>query len=200
VVGGAEAVEAPERARQQAIAQGVAVAPPVVPYDAQVTVGLGLLPGQFMGEQAGDAEQPGLQGGRPDGPGVEAGEEAGAQLGEAAHGPGVVLVAEGGQDAFPESLFPAGLSGGGLEHGGLPFQADLGGLPEKFADPIGGNSRSGAAQCPCWSAGRAGGGSLANHARSSSSGASSTWQSASVGNPAAASGSAVQTTWSRTFW
>src|ERR1051325_2236261 len=62
MVGGPQGMEAPEGSRQQAIREGVALAPPLIPDEAYVIVGASAAAGQFGRQQAADAEEPGLEG------------------------------------------------------------------------------------------------------------------------------------------
>ena len=61
MIGRTESVEFPDRARQQAIGQLIAIAPPPIPRAAQKRVGRFLGPGQVCREQPADAQQPRLQ-------------------------------------------------------------------------------------------------------------------------------------------
>ena len=54
-----------------------------------------------------------------------------AQFGQALHGPDVVFVTQGPEEAFPERLLPADAPGAGLELRGLALQAHVRGLVEQ---------------------------------------------------------------------
>ena len=61
MIGRAQAVKFPGRARQDAIVKFIALAPPEIPDAAQIAVRAFLRPGQFRRQQTADAEQPRLQ-------------------------------------------------------------------------------------------------------------------------------------------
>ena len=56
---------------------------------------------------------------------------AGAEFGQALHGPDVVFVTEGSEESFPERLLPADAPGAGLKLRGLALQAHVGRLVEQ---------------------------------------------------------------------
>ena len=121
-------VQPPGGAGQGAVVESIAFAPPEVPELA----GMGVA-GKVVGQETAAAEQAGLQ---MKGIGRGAfGREAGAQFGEAKHGPGILLVAEGAKEPFPKRLFPAGLAGAGGELGGLGFKPDAGRAAEQIEQP-----------------------------------------------------------------
>ena len=111
MIGRPRPVETPERARQDAIGEFIALPPPLVPDAAHIVVRRGLRAGQFHRQQAADAEEAGLQGER-----LGLGRlPARAQLGQALHGPDVVFVTQGAKESLPERLLPADSPGAGLE-------------------------------------------------------------------------------------
>lgn len=133
MIDGADAVEAPEAGGEEGGIEGAAIAPPEVPEAAGIGAGLG-----FGGEEAAEAEEAGFPGfaGEVGIDGVIEGQ--GEDFREALHGPGVVLVAEGAEEAFPEGLLPAGGAGAGAEEEGLDLEPDEAGLAEEVSEGRGG--------------------------------------------------------------
>lgn len=140
VVGGANAVETPDFGGEEVGGETFAFAPPEVPE----TAGAGSFAG-FGGEETGQAEQAGLPVFAGDF-GID-GESAGfgQAFGDALHGPGVVLIAEGAEDGFPEGLVPADGAGAGAEVEGFGAEPDEGGLFEHGAEGIGAEALEGIA-------------------------------------------------------
>src|SRR6185312_4907161 len=103
MIGGALAVKAPDLARQDAIGEFLALAPPAIPNGAQVAVSASLGPGQFGRQQSRHAEQPRLQcQGR-----TSRRAPAAAVFREALHRPNIVFITQSAKDAFPQRLLPA---------------------------------------------------------------------------------------------
>src|SRR5947207_12306322 len=115
-------MKAPQAARHSAIAEAFALTPPNVPEPAQIIIGGGLLAGEFIGQQAGDAEQPRLQRQRVECAVWRANTRA--QFGQSLHGPNVVFVAQSPHGAIPEGLLPSRLARAGLQLDGLAAQAN----------------------------------------------------------------------------
>src|SRR5213593_397638 len=124
MVGGPQAMEAPQGPGQRTVAERLALAPPVVPEAPQIIVRAGLLAREFVGQQAADAKQPRLQ---SDGADFGLGRaNSRAQFGQALHRPDVVFVAQRPQPAFPKGLLPTSLAGARLQLDSLSTQPDQG--------------------------------------------------------------------------
>lgn len=132
MIGGAHPVEAPDEGRKGEGAECVAFPPPEVPKDAGACAPLG-----FGWQKAGEPEKAGFPGITRvpcvGGKGIERGED----FGQALHGPGIVLVAEGPEHAFAEGLAPTRGASASSEDMGFRVQSDQRGLLEEVADPFG---------------------------------------------------------------
>ena len=124
MIGRAEAMETPERAGQNNFGELLAFAPPVVPNPAQISVRAGLGARQINRQKSAHAEQARLQRENRRTLFRFSREQARHQLGQAAHRPDVVFVAEPGEEAFPQRLLPTGLPGAGGKLRGLALEPD----------------------------------------------------------------------------
>src|SRR5437867_4206030 len=98
MVGGAQAMESPKFARQDAVRVLIALAPPLVPNAAEIIVRSGFRAGQFGRQQTAQSEEPRLQGERlrtGTGP-------ARTQFGQTLHRPDIVRVTQRAKESFPE--------------------------------------------------------------------------------------------------
>lgn len=133
VVGRAEASQAPDGAGKRAIRQSIPLAPPDIPQRPPVACCGRVVGPEFPGEQVGDAKQAGEQFFR----GRLAGLEAAVKFSQPKHGPGVVFVAEGAEELFPEGLSPAAVLGTSFHGVPLALEAEQGGLLKQCADVLG---------------------------------------------------------------
>ncbi len=133
MVGRAHSSEPPEELGQDEVDEFVAVAPPMIPEGAEVGAAGGGLARGIVGQQTAQAQESGLETQGGVGGNLRGMAEVREVFREAAHGPDVVAVAEGGAQSFPEGLFPAGLAGAGGEFATFSLEADAGGLFEEFA-------------------------------------------------------------------
>jgi hypothetical protein len=127
-----EPAESPELFRQCESVEILFLAPPHIPGAAQVTIHRGSRTGKFGGEQPTDAEQPRMEMERIVRDfGIDQLRE---EFGQAAHGPNVIFITQGGEQAFLEGLIPAHFPGAGGEFLAFALESDLGGLGEHFAE------------------------------------------------------------------
>src|SRR5579862_6912225 len=132
MVGGTLAVKTPGLARQHAVREFFALAPPIVPNGTEVAVRAGLGAGQFSGQETGTTQQACLQGER----GTSSLKPTLATFRQALHGPDIVLVTERAEDAFPECLFPADVPGTSLKAAGFGTKTDLSRLQQQFTELV----------------------------------------------------------------
>ena len=130
MIGRAQAVKFPGRARQNAVFKFIAVAPPEIPRAAQKRVGDFLRARQFVRQQAADAEQPRLNFKR----GIRAARPARFRLRQILHRPDVVLVAERAEQIFPQRLLPAGIFRAGQHRVRLVLKTHFRGGVQQFRE------------------------------------------------------------------
>src|SRR5437867_1063745 len=122
MVGRAQAVEAPQRTRENEIGKFFPIAPPVVPGAPQIAVRAPLSPRQFGRQKSTDSEKAGLQAERLFS--SFTGQKPRQQFRHTPHRPDVLLVAKRGKKPFPERLLPTRLTGARREFTRLALQAD----------------------------------------------------------------------------
>ena len=127
MIGGAQAVEAPEGFRQGETGKPFPIAPPKIPDLPEIFFRAG---GSMRREKTGHSQKACLPGER-----CECGlPEFRQGFGEAQKRPGIVFVTQGAKEAFPEGVFPSGVAGPGLQLGAFALQPDQGGLAEQFGN------------------------------------------------------------------
>jgi hypothetical protein len=126
VVGGTESGQTPDAGGKDPSQEDIAIPPPMIPELADME-GVGAV--EVIGKEASEAQEPGLGGG---GIGVGGGFRGqGKEFGDASERPGVVAVAEPGDQSLPKRLFPSGMTGADGELTRLAGESMVGGLVQQ---------------------------------------------------------------------